>query len=281
MSDKSATITARRALALPEIVGGILVWLDKGPINWLLDCALVNKTWFHEAIRILWSDLEAHGIFLEEAMMGISPDRRQMYANHVKIASVATYLPETEPVFQPALESVVFPQLHTSYLVLAFHGSGTDKCIRIPAVNMPSLQTLYVEYATPLNMPGTIKHAVGPRYLYPDQWDYLADQISKLFPRLVNVQVGIPAVLYVAGFETLSERLPNLKLIRFEDILSLSDVDGSEGDTVSEHSDNEDSDEEDSDDQDLDQDSDDQDTDDEDTDEEGTTYTYTVHADER
>jgi hypothetical protein len=111
-------------------------------------------------------------------MMGISPDRRQMYANLVKIASVATYLPETEPVFQPALESVVFPQLHTSYLVLAFHGSGTDKCIRIPALNMPSLQTLYVEYATPLNMPGTIKHAVGPRYLYPDQWDYLADQIS-------------------------------------------------------------------------------------------------------
>jgi hypothetical protein len=37
---------------------------------------------------------------------------------------------------------------------------------------------------------------------------------------------------------------------------ALSDVDGSEGDTVSEHSDNEDSDEEDSDDQDLDQDSD-------------------------
>lgn len=132
MSDKSATITARRALALPEIVGGILVWLDKGPINWLLDCALVNNTWFHEAIRILWSDLEAHEIFLEEAMMGISPDRRQMYANLVKIASVATYLPETEPVFQPALESVVFPQLHTSYLVLAFHGSGTDKCIGIP-----------------------------------------------------------------------------------------------------------------------------------------------------
>lgn len=98
---------------------------------------------------------------------------------------------------------------------------------------------------------------------------------------MVNVQVGIPAILYVAGFETLSERLPNLKLIRFEDILSLSDVDGSEGDTVSEHSDSEDSDEEDSDDQDLNSDSDDQDADDEDTDEEGTTYTYTVNAGER
>ncbi|KAJ6188286.1 hypothetical protein N7519_003194 [Penicillium mononematosum] len=260
MIDKSVIITAHRALALPEIVGEILVWLGNGPIHWLLHCALVNKTWFHEAIRRLWSDLEAHGIFLEEGMMGISPDRRQMYANLVKIASVATYLQETEPVVQPALESVVFPQLHTSYLVLAFHGSGTDKCIRIPALNMPSLQTLHVEYAAAFNMPDMIKYAAGPRYLYPDQWDYLVDQIPKLFPRLVNFQVVIPAILYIAGFETLSK---------------------SEGDTVSENSDNEDLNEEDSDDQDLDRDLDDQDADDEDTDEEGTTYTYTVNADER
>jgi hypothetical protein len=181
MSDKSVIITAHRALALPEIVGEILVWLDNGAIHWLLDCALVNKTWFHEAIRILWSDLEAHGIFLEEGMMGISPDRRQMYASLVRIASVATYLQETEPVFQPVLEGVVFPQLHTSYLVLAFHSSGTEKCIRIPAMNMPSLQTLHVDYATAFNMPGIIKYAAGPRYLYPDQWDYLADQIPVCF----------------------------------------------------------------------------------------------------
>lgn len=58
----------------------------------------------------------------------------------------------------------------------------------------------------------------------------------------------IPAILYIAGFESLSERLPNLKSIEFEEILSLSDVDDSEEDTTSEHSDNEDLDEEDSDD---------------------------------
>jgi hypothetical protein len=72
-----------------------------------------------------------------------------------------------------------------------------------------------------------------------------------------------------------------LESIEFEEILSLSDVDDSEGNTVSEHSDNEDLDEEDSDDQYLDRDLDDQDADDEDTDEEDTTYTYSVDADER
>ena len=168
MRDKSVIINAHRALNLPEIVGEILFWLDKGPI-YLMDCALVNKTWFHEAIRILWSDLEVHGINLEEGVMGISPDRRQMYANLVKIASFAAYRQETESVFRPALESVVFPQLHTSYLVLGLHDLGTDKCIRIPAVNMPSLQTLYVKYVA------------GPRYLYPDQWDYLAELIPVYF----------------------------------------------------------------------------------------------------
>ncbi|CAG8238459.1 unnamed protein product [Penicillium nalgiovense] len=248
MSDKSVIITAHRALALPEIVGEILVWLDNDRKHWLLNCALVNKTWFHEAIRILWRNLETNGIPLEEGMMGISLWRRQMYANHVKIASVATYLQETESEFQPALECVSFPQLHTLCLVLAFHGSGTDKCVRIPAVNMPSLQTLHVEYPAAFNMPKNVKYPAGPRYLYPDQWDYLADQITKLFPRLLNFQVVIPAILYIAGFESLSERLPNLKSIEFEEILSLSDVDDSEEVTTSEHSDNEDLDEEDSDD---------------------------------
>lgn len=157
MSDKSVIITAHRALALPEIVGEILIWLDNDRKHWLLNCALVNKTWFHEAIRILWRNLETNGILLEEGMMGISLCRRQMYANHVKIASVATYLQETEPEFQPALECVSFPQLHTLCLVLAFHGSGTDKCIRIPAVNMPSLQTLHVEYPAAFNMPRNVQ----------------------------------------------------------------------------------------------------------------------------
>ena len=72
-----------------------------------------------------------------------------------------------------------------------------------------------------------------------------------------------------------------MESIEFEEILSLSDVDDSEGDTVSENSDNEDLAEEDSDDQDLGWDLDSQDVDGEDTEEEDTTYIFSVEGDER
>lgn len=171
MTDKSVISTAHRALALPEIVGEILFSIDQYPAiiwyrtRWLLNWALVNKTWCNEALRILWSDMGADGKPLDEVMINISPDRRQIYANFVKTATVTTYSQETESVVQPALENAVFPQIHTLRLVLVFHNMDTEEGIRIPILNMPNLQILHVD------------HSIGPNYLYPDQWDCLADRI--------------------------------------------------------------------------------------------------------
>lgn len=175
MSDETVILTTHRALALPEIVGGILLWIYKDPTiiryrtRWLLNYALVNKTWYHETMRILWSDVEADGKPLDEVMIKISPDRRQMYANLVKTATVETYSQKTEPVVQPVLENVVFPQLHTLRLVLVFHNMDTEECIRTPNLNMPNIQTLHVD------------GSIGPTYLHPDQWDYLTDRITVCF----------------------------------------------------------------------------------------------------
>lgn len=171
MTDKSVISTAHRALALPEIVGEILfsVYNYRARIwhrtRWLLNCALVNKTWCNEALRILWSDLEPDRIPLDEVMINISPNRRQIYANFVKAATVTTYSQETESVVQPALENLVFPQVHTLRLILVFHNMDTQEGIRTPVLNMPNLQVLYVD------------RSIGPIYLYPGQWDCLANQI--------------------------------------------------------------------------------------------------------
>lgn len=129
MTDKSVISTAHRALALPEIVREILFSIDQYPAiiwyntRWLLNCAFVNKTWCNEALRILLIDMEADGKPLDEVMINISPDRRQIYVNFVKTATVTTYSRETESVVQPARENVVFPQVHfTPCSSLSQHG---------------------------------------------------------------------------------------------------------------------------------------------------------------
>ncbi|KGO74638.1 hypothetical protein PITC_084140 [Penicillium italicum] len=258
MSDKSGICTTHRALAIPEIVCEILLWINRHPkfwsrAPWLLSCALVNKTWSHEALRILWSDMEVAGAPLDEVMIRISTDRRQSYANLVKTATVTAYDEETQSLTQPTIENVVFPQLHTLRLALTFHDSLNCKCIHIPTLSMPNLETL------------DVYRSRGPFYLYPDHWDYLAFRIPKLFPRLLNVRIEIPTILYIAGFEALSESLPNLEFFEFGEILSLSEVEDSMDDTDGEDLDDEGLEDEGLDDEGL----DDEDLDDEDLDDEG------------
>ncbi|KAF9248039.1 CAZyme family GH16 [Penicillium roqueforti] len=170
------------------------------------------------------------GMHLDEVMVKVSPDRRQMYADLMKVATVKTYSQKTEAVVQPALENLVFPNLHTLYLALVFRGWSTEESIRAPALNMPNLRTLYIERWN------------APIQLFPHHWDYLTGRIPKLFPRLLNLRVEIPAIIYIAGFEALSEKLPNLESIEFEKIMALSEVDEDE-DLFSDYSDGEDTEE--------------------------------------
>ncbi|KAL2701060.1 hypothetical protein AAEP93_007879 [Penicillium crustosum] len=157
--------------------------------------------------------MEADGKPLDEVMINISPDRRQIYANFVKTATLITYSQETESVVQTALENV--------------------EGIRTPILNMPNLQVLHVD------------HSSGPIYLYPNQWDCLADRTLKLFPTLLDVRIEIPAILYIPGFETLSENMPHLESLEFAELLDLSDVEDRVEDTFSEDTDDNDLDDED------------------------------------
>ncbi|KAJ5383960.1 hypothetical protein N7517_001871 [Penicillium concentricum] len=149
--------------------------------------------------------MEADGEPLNDVMLKISSGRRQTYANLMKSATVTIYNRKTEGMVQPALEDVFFPKLHTLRLVLRFYDLDTgEESIRVPTLNMPNLQTLHVD------------RWARPSILYPAQWDNLTDRILKLFPNLSNVRIEIPAILYIAESEALSENLPNLESIQFE-----------------------------------------------------------------
>jgi hypothetical protein len=97
----------QRVLLLPEIRRSIIEWAGEEPYDYdsfydakrdkevscsreytLLCCGLVNKTWYREAMRILWKDL--HPLLWWHNLPGyfrsITPDRRQFYANFVKRA---------------------------------------------------------------------------------------------------------------------------------------------------------------------------------------------------
>lgn len=91
-------IPVEKALSLPEIVENILSFIDKDAHpTWigindygysragvLLNCSLVNKFWNHEAMRILRSNMLTNNMRLDEIVDQIPPQRRQIYANHIK-----------------------------------------------------------------------------------------------------------------------------------------------------------------------------------------------------
>lgn len=57
----------------------------------------------------------------------------------------------------------------------------------------------------------------------------------------MDLRVEIPAILYLTGFETLSENMPHLESLEFAELLGLSDVE----DTSNEDTDDDDLDDED------------------------------------
>ncbi|KAJ5347627.1 hypothetical protein N7541_001458 [Penicillium brevicompactum] len=80
---------AQRALALPEVLSNIFSQnaLDTQPLihsksqtRDLLNFALVNKTWYNEAIRVLWDHPTGQ---IDQVMASIPADRRQYYANFI------------------------------------------------------------------------------------------------------------------------------------------------------------------------------------------------------
>ncbi len=118
MSAPVSTSAANRVLSIPTILGDIFGFLIAENIPWLCECwdcrprtfaeqeanprvhathplvhcALVNKYWFHEAIRVLWKRpfqaQQCYATSLSEHLRRIAPDRRQLYANQIQWATL-------------------------------------------------------------------------------------------------------------------------------------------------------------------------------------------------
>ncbi|KAJ5773374.1 hypothetical protein N7457_008270 [Penicillium paradoxum] len=222
-------------LALPEILSEIFTWIDmdySAPHRQrdLLNCALVDKAWCHEALRILWSDTRTSDT-LERLMIKIPINRRQIYANFVKRARVSSYNLQAGPVAFGVMENVIFPQLHTLDLLLGHCNGCVHRFVYVPDFKMPSLRTLHISGTSDIN-----------RNVCMDQgeWDYMASRILEVFPRLVNVLVEIPTVLDIEGFEAFAEKLPKLQSLAFEELVSPSELENGGDTTEREDTDNED-----------------------------------------
>ena len=100
----------QRALLLPEILANIFSELEKEKedAQWcrypsqgrtvnaghLLQCGLVNKFWYREAMPFLWAipcQYYNPRKFLAKLLAGIEPDRRQSCAKYIKGGIIKTY----------------------------------------------------------------------------------------------------------------------------------------------------------------------------------------------
>ena len=139
MAYQLETTAVQRALSLPEILSAIFMWIDEnqwpcwqfydhdknypyGREGVLIRCALVNKLWYNESMRCLWSDpssriLQYSQSSLPTAFGNLDPGRRQFYANFVKTANLITVdeadLEETNDL----LRGVAFPKLKLLRLI--------------------------------------------------------------------------------------------------------------------------------------------------------------------
>jgi hypothetical protein len=127
----------QRALLLPEIRRCIIEWAEE-PSDYdnidaeqdieipctreytLLCCGLVNKTWYHEAMPVLWKELDPLGSWhtLPYFFRPIPPNRRQFYADFVKHALLDTVKDEKDDNNE-ILSGLAFPNLRSLHLYVA------------------------------------------------------------------------------------------------------------------------------------------------------------------
>lgn len=106
---------AQRALELPEILSNIFSQnvLDtnntKLTAGDLLNFAIVNTTWYSEAIRVLWGHPEKP---IDQIMASIPPNRRQYYADFVRWMSMLSRVGDMDHfAIGGSLHGLSFPRL--------------------------------------------------------------------------------------------------------------------------------------------------------------------------
>jgi hypothetical protein len=194
MTDNDQMTVAQRALQMPEIISMTFTWIfrDKNSVSheddWdddygtsryhkkrregnLLRCGLVNKLWFVEAMPFLWSNptLLIDGTSrhtLPKRLAKIDSTRKQIYANFVQEAVLATFQGPRVNECEALFRGLKFPRL---------------QCLEM---SMGDLENGF-------NVPGIRNHAIVSLKLFPVlEISYDWGQHPQIVPILEQIPVS-------------------------------------------------------------------------------------------
>ncbi|RHZ61405.1 hypothetical protein CDV55_105999 [Aspergillus turcosus] len=225
----------QHALLLPEIRGSIIKWAGEEPYDHdniydaeqdieipctreytLLCCGLVNKTWYHDAMPILWKDLHPSFYWhnLPKLFRSITPDRRQFYANFVEKALLHAVMDENDDNDE-ILKSLAFPKLRALHL---FVGVGHGYIPRIQGHRIEELDVVPYHHAYPIVMVGAedmnaILEQIPVSFRTPAGLTRIHRLIEDkvVFPDVRNLVFVDLAPVYRGVLQRLAARLPRLE----------------------------------------------------------------------
>ncbi|KAF7117666.1 hypothetical protein CNMCM5793_006789 [Aspergillus hiratsukae] len=210
----------QHALLLPEIRRSIIEWAREEPYHYdnidtehdvdiprtreytLLCCGLVNKTWYHEAMPVLWNDLDplCYWHTLPYFSRCITPDRRQFYADFVKHALLHTAMDDNDDNNE-ILKGLAFPNLRSLRL---FVGVGHRYIPRIQGHRIEKLDVVPYHHVFPIVTVGA------------EDMNEILEQIpliegKAVFPDLTKLVFVDLAPVYRESPQRLAARLPRLE----------------------------------------------------------------------
>ncbi|RHZ56595.1 uncharacterized protein CDV56_106462 [Aspergillus thermomutatus] len=224
----------QHALLLPEIRCSIIAWVwegldDLGNISdekrereihtrqyTLLCCGLVNRTWYHDAMPLLWKDLHPSFYWhnLPKHFRSITPDRRQFYANFVEKALLDAVKDENDENDE-ILQGLAFPKLRSLHLFVDYHDGYIP---RIQAHRIEELDVVPRHHAYPIRMVdaevmSAILEQIPVSFRTPARLPRIHQLIEDkvVFPDVRNLVFVDCAPVYRGAPQRLAARLPRLE----------------------------------------------------------------------
>lgn len=196
-------LSAKRALSIPETLAAIFFWiytecLRSDALAHLARYGQVNKTWFDEAMRLLWRDptttLHPKQSSLVLLFAKTNPERRQFYANFIQRANLTTIGGYVTAQSNYMLRDIEFPRLRCLRLIVDYHGFRVD----VPFLRNHSLTELEIESYCSKSK---------------DDMDMILEQIPDIFPQLEKVTFVQRAWIKSISLGLFKSRLTRLKVL--------------------------------------------------------------------
>jgi hypothetical protein len=156
MDQPAKSTVAQSALAIPEIVAEIFIYLIQercGMSNFgepssvqdarsLLPCSRVNSLWWAEAMRYTWRyPTIGTKASLDLRLAKVHPSRRQFFAKFIKRAKIVSAYPGDFPWRAAVLRGLVFPKLDSLALCIDY----SSERILLPLPRASNIWNLYIQ----------------------------------------------------------------------------------------------------------------------------------------